>query len=273
MKKFTPYNLLAVFIFLMLFLNIDDITAFSINWIIAPMLMPIVAGLLSALLQNKDRSYSYMPSIIAGAIFFSFVSIFFWKLILYFVGQGDYSFFSYINPFSHAGLDLTLILLGAYMAGGLVGIAIRGVNLVFLPKQKFQIKFNISFLISFLLGSFILLTTNIYYVLISIPPDGRWKFQMPVTSLFIILYLAIFFLVSKKLIKNPKLNYWPWAYNALLSLAFISNARAVQIYFQDSRWQYLRYIPAAPYMVILGLGIICLPLALYLKRKANKESN
>lgn len=273
MKKIISYNSLAIFIFLLLFLNIDDITAFSINWIIAPMLMPIVSGLLSALLQDKDRSYSYVPSILSGAIFFSFVSIFFWKLILYFIDKTDYSFLAYINPFNHDGLDLTLILLVAYMAGGLVGIAIRGANLVFLPTQKFHLHFNISFIISFLLGALTLLGVNIYYVLISIPPDGRWKFQIPVTSLFVILYLAIFFLVSKKLIKDPQLNHWPWAYNALLSLAFITNARAVQIYFQDSGWQYLRYVATAPYMVILSLGVVCFPLALYLQRKAIKENN
>lgn len=267
MKKLLIFNSLAVFIFLLLFLNIDNLLSYSVSWIVLAALTPVAAGLMSALSQNKNKSYEFLPAILAGSVFFSFVSVFFGKFILYFTSHINTFFFAYINPFSHDGLDITLMLLGAYIAGGLVGIAIRGINLIFLPKQKFKLNLNISFLKSFLLGAIILLVINIYYVSISIPPDGRWKFQIPVTSLFIALYLAVFFFVSKKVVKNPKTNYLLWVYNAFLSLTFITNAEAVQIHFQDVGWQYLRYISTAPYLVIFSLAIICyIPLALYLEK-------
>lgn len=257
MKKLITFNSLAVFIFLLLSLNIDDIRAFSPDWIIISMLAPIAAGLITALIQNKNRSYDYLPAILAGSVFFSFVSVFFYNLILYFILNPSIHFSIHTSLLYRNGPDTTLTLAVAYLIGGLLGIAIKGVKQVFFPSKKFKLDLKISFLKSFLLGAIILLGTNIYYVSLSIPPDGRWKLEMPITSLFIVLYLAIFFFVSKKLIKNPEKNYFLWAYNAFLSLVFISNATAVRVAFQDVGWHYFRFIATAPYIIILGLGIIC----------------
>ncbi|MFA5360151.1 MAG: hypothetical protein WC349_04310 [Patescibacteria group bacterium] len=269
MKKLITFNSLAVFIFLLLSLNIDDIRAFSPDWIIISMLAPIAAGLITALIQNKNRSYDYLPAILAGSVFFSFVSVFFYNLILYLILNPSIHFSIHTSLLYRNGPDTTLTLAVAYLIGGLLGIAIKGVNQVFFPSKKFKLDLKISFLKSFLLGAIILLGTNIYYVLLSIPPDGRWKLEIPVTSFFIILYLAIFFLVSKKLTKNPQKNYLLWAYNTFLSLVFISNATAVQVAFQDVGWHYVRFIATAPYIIILGLGIICyILLVLYLSKES-----
>jgi len=267
MKKLITFNSLAIFIFLLLSLNIDDLRAFSPDWIIISMLTPIAAGLITALMRNKSRSYDYLPAILAGSVFFSFVSVFFYNLILYLTRNPSMPFSIHTSLLYRNGPDITLTLAVMYLMGGLLGVAIKGVNQVFLPKQKFRLNLDISFLKSFLLGAIILLAANIYYVLLSIPPDGRWKLEIPITSFFIILYLAIFFFISKKLIKNPEKNYLLWVYNIFLSLLFISNATAVRVAFQDVGWQYFRFIVTAPYIIIFGLGIICyVPLALYLEK-------
>jgi hypothetical protein len=270
MKKLIIFNSFAILVFFLLSVNIDDIRSFSTDWIIVSMLVPIATGLITVLLQDKNKSYDYLPALLYSSVFFSLAAVFFGQFRLYFTDELKVPFSSYINPFFYEGLDDTLVLFAMYFGGGLLGIAIKGVNQVFFPKHKFRLNLNIPFSVSFLIGVVVLLVANIYYVLISIPPDGRWKIEIPVTSLFIILYLAMFFLISKKLIKNQEKNYLLWVYNVFLSLVFISNAIAVRVAFQDFNWQYLQFIATAPYLIILGLGIICyIPLALFLEKKAS----
>jgi hypothetical protein len=274
MKKLIVLNSFAIFIFLLLFLNIDNIASFSVNWVALFMLVPIAAGLITVLKQKKDKSCDNFITVLAGSIFFSFVSIFFYKLILYFFSNPSIPFSISTSPLYQGGPDLAVILLVMYLLGGLLGIAAKGVNHIFFPKHKFRMNFNIPFLISFLIGAIILLGTNVYYVLASVPPDGRWKFELPATSLFIILYLAIFFFVSKKLIKNPKTNNFLWVYNTFLSLVFLGEAKAVEMYFQNESWPYWHYLSTAPYLVILGFGLICyIPIALYLEKIKTKFIN
>jgi hypothetical protein len=271
MKKFIIFNSLVVFIFLLLFVNIEDVSSFSVNWIIIPMFIPIAAGLITALSQNKKRSYDYFPAILAGSIFFSLVSAFFYNLIIYFTWHPGIPFHIQATLLYSSGPNMIFGLAAMYFVGGLFGIAMKGVKQNFLQNKIFKLNLNISFLKSFLIGAVFLLAANIYYVLISIPPDWGWKFEIPVTSFFIVLYLVIFFFVSKKLIKNPENNYLLWAYNVFLSLVFLSNAIAVQVAFQNVNWQYWRYVSTAPYLVILGLGLICyISLALYLEKIKTK---
>ncbi len=275
MKKLIILNSIAIFIAVLLFLNIDDLLSYSWGWGAILFFLPITAGILAALVQNKDRSYKYLPRIIIGAFMFSFLVIFLGKAYVYFGENLNMPLLTFFNPFKDADEMVGHFgLAGIYIFGGLIGIVIRGVNLIFLPKYKFQLNLNISFVKSFALSSFIILGANIYYVMNSIPPDGRWKFQIPVTSLFIVLYLLVFFFISKKLIKNSQINYSMWAYSAVLSLVFISCATSIQVKFQYVDSLYLRYIAAAPYMIVFSLGIICyIFLVLYLQREENKRLN
>lgn len=271
MKKIIILNLFAISIAVLLFINLDNLLALSWNWGRILALLPITAGALSALIQNRDRAYKYFPKILIGSIFFSFLTIFLVKLFVYFGENLNAPILKYFNPFKDADemvghLGLALM----YIFGGLIGVAAKGVNLVFLAKYKFRLNFNISFIRSFVFGSFIIFGANIYYVLNSIPPDGRWKLQIPVTGFFIILYLVGHLAISKKLIKNPRINYLSGAYNAILSLVFISCAASVQVSFQYVDWLYFRYIAIAPYLIIFGLGIVCyISLALCLQKGKN----
>lgn len=109
---------------------------------------------------------------------------------------------------------------------------------------------------SLILNAFILWGVNVYYVMINVPPDGRWKFQILITSLFVSIYLVLFFIISKKLLTNPKNYYFITAFNAILSVIFLIFAKEVEVKFQYTEQLYLGYIATAPYIIIFTLGII-----------------
>jgi len=120
---------------------------------------------------------------------------------------------------------------------------------------------------SLILSAFILLGANTYYVMINIPPDGRWKLQIPITSFFILIYLVIFFIINKKLSKNI-INYFSiLIFNIILSIMFLLFAKKIEIFFQDVSLLYFNYIPLASYIIILGLGIVIYKLLITLLEK------
>ena len=258
MKKIIILNLFTIILGFLLFLNIDRLLAYTFNWAAVFALFPVAAGALAALLQDEDKCYKYLPKIIVSSLIFSFTTIFLVKLFVYFGDNVNAPIFKYFNPFKdydeafgHFGLA------GIYFLGGLIGIVVRGVNLVFFPLKKFKVNFKISFLKSFILGALFLLVANSYYVfIIGFPHHGRWKLELPVSSLFIALYLVLFFSFAKSQIKDSKYNYFLWAYNLLLSFVFLSNVEAVRVFFQNEMYLYFSYIAVAPYIVIFGLGII-----------------
>ncbi|MFA6106658.1 MAG: hypothetical protein WC745_03210 [Patescibacteria group bacterium] len=273
MKKQLILNSLAVFIAALLLSRIDYLLSLSWNWGVILFALPIMAGIISALIQDGDRSYQYLPKIIIGALFFSFLTIFFAKLFSFILEPEHVNPANYFNPFKDKDeLYGHLGLATAYLAGGLVGIFIRGVNLIFFPKHNTRLNLNISFLKSVILSSLIVLSANYHYVMNHVPPDGRWKFELPATSAFIAVYLILFIFTSKKLLKNPRLNYLMWTYNAVLSLIFLSWAMSIQVIFQDVSPLYFRYIATAPYLIVFGLGIIFYALLLLIKQSDNKNT-
>ena len=124
-----------------------------------------------------------------------------------------------------------------------------------------------------ILNAFILLGVNAYYVMINIPPDGRWKFQIPITSLFIFVYLVLFFVANKKLLKNTVNYFFMIVFNIVLSIVFLSFAKKIEIIFQDVNLLYLKYIPVVSYIIIFGIGIISyILMSIFLKKEAiNKK--
>ena len=137
MKKIIILNSVAIFIAVLLFLNIDNLLAFSWGFGAILFFLPITAGIFAALVQNKDRSYKYLPKIIIGAFMFSFLTIFLGKLYVYLGDNLDVSLFTFFNPFKDADEMVGHFgLAGIYIFGGLIGIVIRGANLIFLPQRN-----------------------------------------------------------------------------------------------------------------------------------------
>ncbi len=97
---------------------------------------PLTAGALLSLAQNEKRSYRYIPKLVVGAVVFSVLLIFFFKL--YFVvseAPRAKPQLADFNPFTDRDElfgHLAIMVLTCF--GGLIGIAIRGSSLVL--KQR-----------------------------------------------------------------------------------------------------------------------------------------
>ena len=128
---------------------------------------------------------------------------------------------------------------------------------------------KISFTKSILLSCVIIFCANIYLILTNTPPDGRWKIEISITSIFIIIYIVLFTEISRKLFKNKKGYHAIIIFNTLLSFVFLIFARKIQFAFQDYPSLYvLHLVPSHPYVVIFGLGlIIYIPVVLFLAKK------
>lgn len=120
-----------------------------------------------------------------------------------------------------------------------------------------------------IIGLIVIFFANIYEVLINIPPDGRWKTQIPITSFFVIIYSILFTIISKKMLNNQKNYYFMVLFNVVLSGVFVIFAHDIQIKFQDATYFYImQYIPTLQYIIILGLGILLyVPVLLLIKKQ------
>ena len=101
------------------------------------LLLPIAAGILLVLVQNEDKSYRFLPKLIAGSILIGFIYPFLVQLVEYFENwhYNLYkSLFWFINPLH--SISFYLILTAICIFGGLIGIVIKGVTLLFKENQE-----------------------------------------------------------------------------------------------------------------------------------------
>ncbi len=83
--------------------------------------LPLMSGMLMVLVQDKDRSYHFLPGLITGSFLTSFVFVILWQLIEY----------DYDGHFLLLGaLQMVLFFSIVCIFGGLVGIVIRGITLL-----------------------------------------------------------------------------------------------------------------------------------------------
>ncbi len=109
---------------------------FRFMWGAQLLLLPLIAGILMVLIQNENRSYKFMPKLIAGSLLTGFVGTFFIQLTDYVMRGQSYnqSFVQSMNPFYV--IDLSLILSAICIFGGLIGIVIRGTAILLTKKSK-----------------------------------------------------------------------------------------------------------------------------------------
>jgi peptidoglycan/LPS O-acetylase OafA/YrhL len=89
--------------------------------------LPLMAGMLMVLVQDKNRSYHFLPGLIIGSFLTSFVFVILWQLIEY----------DYDGHFLLLGaLQMVLFLSMVCIFGGLVGIVIRGITLLIKKYDK-----------------------------------------------------------------------------------------------------------------------------------------
>lgn len=119
-----------------------------------------------------------------------------------------------------------------------------------------------------ILSSLIVLGTNLYYNFADlIISDGRWKTIVSVTGLFVIVYLILFGLVSKKFLAERN-YYFMIVFSIILSIFFLTLQPAISRAFQDNRAFYVAgYVLTAPYLIVLGIGIVAyITLVLFIER-------
>jgi flagellar biosynthesis protein FliQ len=111
---------------------------FRFMWGPQLLLLPLTAGILMVLIQNENRSYKFIPKLIAGSLLTGFIGTFFIQLTDYFIRGQVYnqSFVQSMNPLYV--IDLSLILSAVCIFGGLVGIAIKGAAILLLKNKKHE---------------------------------------------------------------------------------------------------------------------------------------
>lgn len=86
--------------------------------------LPLVSGILLILIQDKDKSYHYIPKLIIGALLNNILIVLTLGISEYF--RHGYNYRQFIDIF--AMIQLFLPLFGLSMFGGLIGIVIRGIS-------------------------------------------------------------------------------------------------------------------------------------------------
>ncbi|MDD3085353.1 MAG: hypothetical protein PHU32_05710 [Candidatus ainarchaeum sp.] len=109
----------------LLFVLVPDWFKFLWGWQLLS--LPLMSGMLMVLVQDKDRSYHFLPGLITGSFLTSFVFVILWQLIEY----------DYDGHFLLLGaLQMVLFFSIVCIFGGLVGIVIRGITLLIKKYAK-----------------------------------------------------------------------------------------------------------------------------------------
>jgi len=130
MKKVFLVSSIALAFMVFLYLNANF---FKFLWGAQIIMIPIISGALMAFVQDKHRSYAFLPGVISGSFFTSFIFVVVIQAIECFnYNYGPHcpiSSLSSITPF-------VLILCGFFIFGGLVGIATKGIVILLNNKVK-----------------------------------------------------------------------------------------------------------------------------------------
>jgi hypothetical protein len=100
---------------------------FKFLWGWQILLLPLTAGVLMVLAQNEDRSYRFVPKLIIGSVLTSFIYTFLWQLIEY-DHDGHFIFLAVLQT----ALFFSIICI----FGGLIGLVIRGITLLYKQNAK-----------------------------------------------------------------------------------------------------------------------------------------
>jgi len=125
---------------------------------------------------------------------------------------------------------------------------------------------------TFILASAVMLLGNVFFVFNSVPPDGRWIVQLPVTTLFVGIYLVFLYFLTKKVQLSKNVQSILIYMQLLLVFLFFSFGWKIRMFFQDIPSAYVYdFIPVFPYVLILSFGLIAYVLIALMatKRKRN----
>jgi hypothetical protein len=124
-------NLIISLILLSTRKGLDSIFFDFVPAILLLLLLPLVSGIMLVLIQDKNRSYEFLPSLLIGSCLNNATIILVLSLTEYFrhsyLYRPSFDFYSLLEMF------LPLVALSLF--GGLIGLVIRGTTLL-VEKQK-----------------------------------------------------------------------------------------------------------------------------------------
>jgi hypothetical protein len=131
MKKIIIISTIAAVLGILLYWSLGY---FKFFWGFQILLLPMIPGILMVLVQNGEKSYKFLPKLIVGSFFTSFI----FCLLLLVI-----SFFSFNDGFGYSILEMIIsmiplftFLFGVIFFGGLIGIVIRGSSLFIRGQSK-----------------------------------------------------------------------------------------------------------------------------------------
>ncbi|MFA5368910.1 MAG: DUF2807 domain-containing protein [Candidatus Paceibacterota bacterium] len=176
MKKISFIFIGTVIINLLIMLSprsLDGMVFGYIPVILIYLLIPFVSGILFILLQNKNRSYEFLPILFIGTLVNNIAIV----LVAYFVEYSRHLYL-YKPPFDfYMFLDMFSPFVVLSLAGGLIGLVIRGISEQFkkYPNSKITITLRKIFGGIFLgVGSLGILTSVIIFLILFFNPSCSW---------------------------------------------------------------------------------------------------
>jgi len=131
MKKIALFNFILVVLGVSFVFLAQSIFSFNQVYFLTFFIFPFLAGIVTVLAQKKEKSYAYLPVLFLFSTFFSFLAVFLFKIWLYADGAPGFIIWPRIEEFF-----IHLVLFSIHIFGGLIGLAIRGVNDIFFPRYR-----------------------------------------------------------------------------------------------------------------------------------------
>ena len=137
------------------------------------LILPLVSGILLILIQNKNRSYQFLPTLLIGSCLNNIAIVLVLGVAEYF--RHGYAYRQFIDIFEM--MQLFLPIFGISIFGGLIGLVIRGTSEQFkkYPNSKITIAFRKIFG-SLFVGISVLggLISLIVFLVLSFNPSSPW---------------------------------------------------------------------------------------------------
>lgn len=137
------------------------------------LILPLVSGILLILIQNKNRSYQFLPALLIGSCLNNIAIVLVLGVTEYF--RHGYAYRQFIDILEM--MQLFLPIFGISVFGGLVGLAIRGTSEQFkkYPDSKITIAFRKIFG-SLFVGISVLggLVSSVVFLVLFFNPSSHW---------------------------------------------------------------------------------------------------
>jgi hypothetical protein len=168
MKKIVLFNFILDALGVSFVFLVRSIFSFNQVYFLTFFIFPFLAGIVTVLAQKKEKSYAYLPVLFLFSTFSTFLAVFLFKIWLYADGAPGFIIWPRIEEFF-----IYLVLFSIYIFGGLIGLAIRGVNDIFFPRYRLDFT-NLSKRTYFIIMSLIVaIMIGGFYYASTLPKD--WK--------------------------------------------------------------------------------------------------